>query len=40
MQVRFGPFVLDAESRELLRDSRPVSLSPRAVELSSAGILL
>jgi hypothetical protein len=35
MQVRFGPFVLDPESRELLRDGQRVSLSPKAFELLS-----
>jgi DNA-binding winged helix-turn-helix (wHTH) protein len=35
MQVRFGLFVLDSESRELLRDSQRVSLSPKAFELLS-----
>jgi hypothetical protein len=35
MQVRFGPFVLDSESRELLRDGHRVSLSPKAFELLS-----
>ena len=35
MQVRFGPFVFDSESRELLRDSRLVPLSPKAFELLS-----
>ena len=35
MQVRFGPFVLDSESRELRRDSQRVSLSPKAFELLS-----
>ena len=35
MQVRFGPFVLDSASRELLRDSHRVSLSPKAFELLS-----
>ena len=35
MQVRFGPFVLDSESRELLRDTQHVSLSPKAFELLS-----
>jgi DNA-binding winged helix-turn-helix (wHTH) protein len=33
MLVRFGPFMLDSESRELLRDSRRVSLSPKAFDL-------
>ena len=35
MQARFGAFVLDLDSRELLRDSRRVSLSPKAFELLS-----
>jgi DNA-binding winged helix-turn-helix (wHTH) protein len=35
MHVRFGPFVLDSESRELRRDGRPVSLSPKAFDLLS-----
>ena len=35
MQVRFGPFVLDSESRELLRDGHRVPLSPKAFELLS-----
>lgn len=35
MQIHFGPFVLDSESRELLRDSQRVSLSPKAFELLS-----
>ena len=35
MQVRFGPFVLDSESRELRRDSQRVPLSPKAFELLS-----
>ena len=35
MQVRFDNFVLDSESRELLRDSHPVALSPKAFELLS-----
>ena len=33
MQVRFGPFLLDSESRELLRDSSRVLLSPKAFDL-------
>ena len=33
MQVRFGPFLLDSESRELLRDSSRVPLSPKAFDL-------
>ena len=35
MHVRFGPFVLDSESRELLRDRHPVALSPKAFDLLS-----
>jgi DNA-binding winged helix-turn-helix (wHTH) protein len=35
VQVHFGPFVLDGESRELLRDGRRVPLSPKAFELLS-----
>ena len=35
MQVRFDSFVLDSESRELLRDNHPVALSPKAFELLS-----
>jgi DNA-binding winged helix-turn-helix (wHTH) protein len=33
MRVRFGTFVLDSESRELLRADVPVTLSPKAFEL-------
>ena len=33
MQVRFGPFLLDSESRELLRDRSRVPLSPKAFDL-------
>src|SRR5262245_51647931 len=33
MQVRFGPFVLDPDMRELLRGTEPVALSPKAFEL-------
>jgi len=35
MQVRFGPFVLASESRELLRDGHRVPLSPKAFDLLS-----
>src|SRR5687767_15767095 len=35
MRVRFGRFVLDPGTRELLRGDRPVSLSPKAFELLS-----
>ena len=33
MHARFGPFVLDSESRELLRDNSRVPLSPKAFDL-------
>jgi DNA-binding winged helix-turn-helix (wHTH) protein len=33
MQVRFGNFVLNTDTRELLRESRPVHLSPKAFQL-------
>jgi DNA-binding winged helix-turn-helix (wHTH) protein len=33
MRVRFGTFVLDSETRELLRGDAPVPLSPKAFEL-------
>lgn len=33
MRVRFGTFVLDPETRELLRGRAPVSLSPKAFDL-------
>ena len=33
MQVRFSDFVLDTDTRELLRDSRPIHLSPKAFQL-------
>lgn len=35
MRVRFGPFVLDSEARELLREDAPVPLSPKAFDLLS-----
>jgi DNA-binding winged helix-turn-helix (wHTH) protein len=33
MQMRFGEFVLDTDTRELLRQSAPVHLSPKAFQL-------
>jgi DNA-binding winged helix-turn-helix (wHTH) protein len=33
MTLSFGPFVLDEDARELLRDGQPVNLQPRALEL-------
>jgi hypothetical protein len=35
MRVRFGAFVLDPETRELLRGDTPVALSPKAFDLLS-----
>ena len=35
MQVRFGTFVLDPDTRELLNAGQPVPLSPKAFELLS-----
>src|SRR6185503_3406137 len=35
MPVRFGPFVLDPDTRELVRSGVPVPLSPKAFELLS-----
>lgn len=35
MRVRFGTFVLDSETRELLRGDAPVPLSPKAFDLLS-----
>ena len=36
MRFRFGPFVLDTDARELLRDGAPVHLSPKAYLLLEA----
>ncbi len=36
MRYAFGPFALDAGSRELVRDGRPVPLTPRAFDLLCA----
>ena len=33
MQLRFGEFVLDTDTRELLRDAHPVHLTPKAFQL-------
>jgi DNA-binding winged helix-turn-helix (wHTH) protein len=33
MQVRFGDFILDTDTRELRHESRPVHLSPKAFQL-------
>jgi DNA-binding winged helix-turn-helix (wHTH) protein len=36
MRFRFGPFILDKDARELLRDGAPVHLSPKAYLLLEA----
>ena len=36
MSVRFGPFVLDPEARELRCDGSPLHLSPKAFQLLAA----
>ena len=33
MRVRFGPFTVDVETRQLLRDGSEVHLSPKAFDL-------
>src|SRR5688500_3312152 len=33
MRVRFGPFVLDSATRELLEAGRPLHLSPKSFDL-------
>lgn len=36
MQICFGPFVLDLDTRQLTRDGRAIHLSPKAFELLAA----
>ena len=36
MRIRFGPFTLDLESRQLTRAGREIHLEPKAFELLSA----
>jgi len=36
VRVRFGPFTLDAETRQLLRDGSEIHLSPKAFDLLSS----
>lgn len=36
MKTRFGPFIVDSETRQLLRDQREVHLSPKAFDLLCA----
>jgi len=36
MAIRFGPFVLDSDTRQLTRDGREIHLSPKAFELLGA----
>ena len=33
MRARFGEFVVDFETRQLIRDGRPVHLTPKAYQL-------
>ena len=33
MSLRFGPFILDADTRQLLRDTEEIHLAPKAFEL-------
>jgi DNA-binding winged helix-turn-helix (wHTH) protein len=33
VKIRFGPFIVDSETRQLLRDQREVHLSPKAFDL-------
>ena len=39
MRIRFGPFTLDLESRQLTRAGREIHLEPKAFELLSALVL-
>ena len=39
MRIRFGPFTLDLECRQLIRASREIHLEPKAFELLSALVL-
>src|SRR6185295_11030821 len=36
VKTRFGPFIVDSETRQLLRDQREVHLSPKAFDLLCA----
>ena len=36
MKIRFGPFTLDLDTRQLMQESREVHLSPKAFELLAA----
>ena len=33
MRLRFGPYIVDAETRQLLRDGSEIHLSPKAFDL-------
>lgn len=33
MRIRFGPFVLDLDTRQLTKEDREIHLSPKAFEL-------
>ena len=39
MQIRFGGFVLDFDTRQLTQDGREVHLAPKAFELLAALVL-
>jgi DNA-binding winged helix-turn-helix (wHTH) protein len=36
VQIRFGPFTLDLDTRQLMRDGQELHLSPKAFELLAA----
>jgi DNA-binding winged helix-turn-helix (wHTH) protein len=36
VKIRFGPFLLDFDTRELIRDQRAIHISPKAFELLAA----
>ena len=39
MRIRFGPFTLDLDTRQLTRDSREIHLAPKAFELLATLVL-
>ena len=39
MKIRFGPFTLDLDTRQLTRDSREIHLAPKAFELLATLVL-
>ena len=36
MKISFGPFILDFDTRQLIRDGREIHISPKAFELLAA----